>query len=79
MGFETLLLAMWETAFSCMPLEQDVELSGPPASYLPECYHVSSHDDNGLNLSNPVCLPELTVVLYRYCLGYVVSSEQWKP
>ena len=34
----------------CLPLEQDVELSVPPVSWLPACCHASYHDDNGLNL-----------------------------
>ena len=30
-GFETLLLAARKPVFSCLPSEQDVELSAPPA------------------------------------------------
>ena len=30
--------------------DQDVELSAPPAPYLPAHCHASYHDDNGLNL-----------------------------
>lgn len=33
-GFETHLLATWETVFSCLPLEQDVELPATPAPCL---------------------------------------------
>ena len=34
-----------------MPVNQDVEYSAPsPAPCLPECYHVSHHGDNRLNL-----------------------------
>jgi len=50
MGFETLLLAAWKPVFSCLPLEQDVELLAPPAPCLPGCCHASSHDDYGQNL-----------------------------
>jgi hypothetical protein len=49
-GIENLLLATWEIALFCLPLEQDVELSAPPAPYLPGCCHASLLDDNGLNL-----------------------------
>ena len=34
-GNENLLLAVWETVFSCLPSEQDVELSAPPVPCLP--------------------------------------------
>jgi hypothetical protein len=56
-GFETLLLAAWKPVFSCLPLEQDVELSAPPSPCLPGCCYVSCHDDNGLNFWN--CKPAL--------------------
>jgi hypothetical protein len=37
--------------FSLLPVEQDIELSGPsPAPWQSECYHASHHDDNGLDL-----------------------------
>ena len=60
-GFETLLLAAWDSAF-CLPLEQRVEVSAPPAPRLPAQCHASGHDDNGLNLrtskSGPIkCFP----------------------
>jgi hypothetical protein len=29
-----------------LPVDEDVELSAPPASCLPACCHVSHHDDN---------------------------------
>jgi hypothetical protein len=50
MGFETLLLAVWKSVFSFLPLEQDVELSAPPAPCLPGYCHASHYYDNGLNL-----------------------------
>jgi hypothetical protein len=43
---ETFLLAAHEIAFSCLPLEQDVQLSLCLLGYC----HASYHDDNGLNL-----------------------------
>ena len=49
-GFKTLVLATWKPVFCYQPSDEDVELSTPPASCLPECCHVSSLDDNGLNL-----------------------------
>ena len=33
-------LAVCETVFSCLPLEQDVELSASPVPCLPGCCHV---------------------------------------
>ena len=51
-GFTTLILTAWKPVF-CLPLEQDVELSGPPAPHLPG-HHLGlpGHrlDDIGLNL-----------------------------
>jgi hypothetical protein len=48
-GFKTLLINTWEPVSSQLPLEQEVELSAPPAR-LPKRCHASHHDDNGLNL-----------------------------
>jgi hypothetical protein len=45
-GFETLTLALQEPVFSCLPLDQDVELLAPPGPCLP----CSCLDDNGLDL-----------------------------
>ena len=44
---ETLLLAacLEKTVSSWLPLDQNVELSAPPAPCLPECCHASHHDD----------------------------------
>jgi hypothetical protein len=36
----------WHIAFLLLPVDQDIELS---ASCFPACYHVSCHDDKGLN------------------------------
>ena len=44
LGFETLLLATWEAVFTCLPSEQDVELSAPPVPGLPGCCHASHHE-----------------------------------
>jgi hypothetical protein len=33
------VLAAWKTVFSCLPLEQDVEFSAPPAPRLLGCCH----------------------------------------
>jgi hypothetical protein len=49
-GSETLLLAMWKTDCSWLPLNEDVELSASPAPCLPGHCCVSCHDDKGLNL-----------------------------
>ena len=39
-----------KTVSFCLPSDQDIELSGPPASCLPAQCHTSHHDVNGLNL-----------------------------
>jgi hypothetical protein len=49
MGFETLLLVMWEIVFAFLPLKQDVEFLAPPAPCQPRHCH-ASHHDNRLNL-----------------------------
>jgi hypothetical protein len=38
-GFKTLVLAAQKPVFSCLPLDEDVELSAPPAPYLPGFSH----------------------------------------
>jgi hypothetical protein len=38
-GFKILFLAAWKLTFSCLPLDEDVELSAPAASCLPEHCH----------------------------------------
>jgi hypothetical protein len=51
LGFKTLILAVWEPVFSYQPLDEDVELSAPPAPCLPGYCHAPSRlDDNGLKL-----------------------------
>ena len=67
-GCETLVAAL-KPVF-CLPSEQDVEL---PAQCLSGHCNDSYHDDNGLNLSEPVRQPQLNV-LYKSSLGYGVSS-----
>jgi hypothetical protein len=62
---------MWKTVPSLVPADQDVELSAPPAPYLPICCHASHHDDTGLNFWN--CKP--AVFHYKNCLGHGVSSQ----
>jgi hypothetical protein len=37
------------SVFSCLPLEQGVELSASPVPSLPGPCHASRHKDNGLN------------------------------
>jgi hypothetical protein len=49
-GIEAILLAAWKPIFSFLPLDEDVDLSAPPASLLPGHCHASCYDDNGLNL-----------------------------
>jgi hypothetical protein len=38
-GLKILVLAAWKPVFSCLPLDEDVELSAPPAPYLPGHSH----------------------------------------
>jgi hypothetical protein len=42
------LYPVWYTV-SLLPVDQDVELSAPPAPSLLACCHASHHNDNGLN------------------------------
>ena len=63
----SLLLAAWKPVF-CLPLEQDVELSTPPAPCLPRYCHALHHDDNELNLwtckLDPIkCCPLKTAIV----------------
>jgi hypothetical protein len=50
LGFKTLILASWKPVFSCLPSEQNVELSALSVPCLPEHCQCSHLDDNGLNL-----------------------------
>ena len=70
------LLPVWKIVSSWLPLDQDVELSAPPAPSLPTRCHASHGDDNGLNLWNQ---SQVNVCLYESCLVHGVSSQQWKP
>jgi hypothetical protein len=36
-GFKTLILAAYRSVFSCLPLDEDVDLSALPAPRLPGC------------------------------------------
>ena len=61
-GFETLLLAKWEPVW--LPLDEDVELSAPPAPCLHGHCHASCLDANEINLKT--CKqPQLNVILYK--------------
>lgn len=78
-GFETLFLAASKTAFSWLPLEQDIELSPPSGPCLPGCCHASCFDNNCLNLRT--CKPgPLIGCPYTICRSHGVSSQQqWNP
>jgi hypothetical protein len=41
-AFKTLILAAWKPVFCYKPLDEDVELSAPPALCLPECHYAST-------------------------------------
>jgi hypothetical protein len=59
-----------------LPADTDVELSAPsPAPYLPAFYHVSHHENNGLNLWT-VSQPQLNVFFYKSYYDHGVSSQQ---
>ena len=60
-GFETFLLTMWEPVLSCLPLEQDIELSAPPVPCLPGCYHSPALMIMNWS-SEPVSQPQLNVI-----------------
>ena len=77
MGFKTLILAAWKLVF-CLPSEQCVELSAPPAPCLPGHCHASHQDDNGLNLRTCKPAPNEMLSFVRVCFGHCVSSRQWK-
>ena len=85
-GFETLFLAAWKLksfllfAFrtgSWLPLNEDVELSSPPALCLHGPFH-ASHHDNGLKLRAYEPAP-IKCCPCKSCLGPGVCSQQWKP
>jgi hypothetical protein len=51
MGFKTLLLTMWESVVSYLPVDLDLELSAPPAACMHgSCLTPSHLFDNGLKL-----------------------------
>jgi hypothetical protein len=41
-GHKTLILVAWKSVFHEQPLDEDVELSAPPAPCLPGCCHAST-------------------------------------
>ena len=52
-GFQVIYAQAMPTAVHSLlllPVDQDVELSAPPAPCLPAHCHVSCHGDNGLSL-----------------------------
>jgi hypothetical protein len=40
MGFKTLVIDAWRPVVPLQPSDEDVELSAPPAPFLPGCCHV---------------------------------------
>ena len=67
-----------DARLSWLPLNQDVELSAPPAPHLPACCHTSAMTIMD-RTSETVSQLQLNVCLYTSCLGHGVSSQQWKP
>jgi hypothetical protein len=65
-----------ESFSSWLPLNQDLELSAPPAPCLPAHCHATRHEDDGLKTSEPVSQPQLYVVLCKHCLSHGVPSQQ---
>ena len=72
MGFETLLLTMWDPVFYCLPSEQDVELSAPLAPCLPGCSHASCLSDNSKPVSQPQMLSFIELP-WSWCLIAAVT------
>ena len=68
-GNETLLLTTWESVFSCLPLDEDVECLAPPAPcYVPTLMIMNS-------TSESVSQPQLNVVLCKSRLEHVSSQQ----
>jgi hypothetical protein len=69
-GNERLLLTTWDSVFSCLPLDEDVECLAPPAPcYVPTLMIMNS-------TSQSVSQPQLNVVLCKSCFGHDVSSQK---
>ena len=60
-----------------MQVDQDVDLSAPPAPCVPACCHASTMMIMDLT-SETVSQAQLNVVLYKSCHGHGVSSQQWE-
>ena len=59
-------------------MDEDVELSAPPAPCLPGCCHASCLEDNGMHLRT--CKPDqLNVVLIRVALAMVSLHSNENP
>ena len=64
-----------------MPLDQDLEILTPPRLQHHVCLGTAMLPAMMIMdwTSETVSQPQLNVVLYKSCLGYGVSSQQWKP
>jgi hypothetical protein len=69
-GFKTLVLAAWKLVFSCLPSDEDVELSVLPAPRLPGCCHAPTLMIMDWT-AELVTQPRLHVVLVRVALVMV--------
>jgi hypothetical protein len=68
--YKTLPLTTWESVFSCLPLDKDVELSAPAAPHLPGYYHTPILMIMDWT-SESVSQPQLNLVLIRVALVMV--------
>jgi hypothetical protein len=70
MGFKTLVLAAWKPVFSCLPSEQDIEISAPSEPCLHGHYHAPALMIMDWT-SEPVSQVQLNAILLRVALVIV--------
>jgi hypothetical protein len=79
MDFDTLFLDTWETFFSCLISDQDVELLAVTSPCLPRYCMLPAlmiMDSASESVSQPQLNVVLYAVLYKSCLGHGVSLQQ---
>jgi hypothetical protein len=74
-GYKILILVAWMSVLHWQPLDEDIELSAPPALCLPGYCHAPTLMIMDWT-SEPVSHPQLNVVFYKTCLGHGVCSQQ---
>ena len=68
--YKILTLVAWKSVFHYQPLDENIELSAPPAPCLPRCCHVPTLMIMDWT-SEPISRPQLNVVLLRVALVMV--------